>query len=438
MSKFGVTVIAVVLVTALSSAATAKSRGHFGLGPLGSVKSAFARVLAPGLFHSRPRHHRRVHVRRAKNAPPVALKSAAAAKSAPAVLQNIPSATNQPSGEEELVVSKLFTDPAARRQIAATAALAHWHGDRDTTDGWWSHGHGGYGWVGPLFWPFAYNDIYGYAIFGDAMGFWDYGYPDIHAGIFGPYGSDELAAYMAPVSSGQSERRIPPLQQLCGDAGGEITGLAIDEIQRAIQPTEAQRAALDRLADASNSAAQIIQASCPTQPASTAPARLALMQQRTAALLTAVISLEPPLGELYDLLNDEQKTRLNALADDRLKTASANGAMMAPSQGCDASLPAALQWPAGEIEAALQPNDTQRDALERLQRASARAVEMLSYECQPKDAITPRARLAAMDGRLGTMQQAINLVSDALEDFYATLSDEQKSQFELIGPKRAP
>ena len=424
MSKFGVTVIAVVLVTALSSAATAKGRGHFGLGQLGAVKSAFARLLAPGLFHSRPKHHRRVHVRRTR--------------SAPVALQNIPSVTNQPSGEEGLVVGRLFTDPAARRQIAATAALAHWRGDRNTPDGWWSHGHGGYGWVGPLFWPFAYNDIYGYALFGDGMGFWDYGYPDIYAGIFGPYGSDELAAYMAPGSSGRREQRIPPLQQLCGDAGRETTGLAIDRIQRAIQPTEAQRAALDRLADASNSAAQIIQASCPAQPASTAPARLALMQQRTTAILTAVISLEPLLGELFDLLNDEQKARLNALADDQIKTASANGAMKAPAQGCEASLPAALQWPAGEIEARLHPNDSQRDALERLQRASARAVEMLSYECHPRDAIAPPARLAAVDGRLDTMQQAINLVSDALDEVYTTLSDEQKLQFELIGQKRAP
>ncbi len=42
MSKFGIAVIAVVLVTALSSAApAAKGRGHFGLGPLGIVKFAF-------------------------------------------------------------------------------------------------------------------------------------------------------------------------------------------------------------------------------------------------------------------------------------------------------------------------------------------------------------------------------------------------------------
>jgi LTXXQ motif family protein len=34
-----------------------------------------------------------------------------------------------------------------------------------------------------------------------------------------------------------------------------------------------------------------------------------------------------------------------------------------------------------------------------------------------------------------TMLQAFKLVQPALEDFYAMLSDEQKAQFEAIGPK---
>jgi hypothetical protein len=41
-----------------------------------------------------------------------------------------------------------------------------------------------------------------------------------------------------------------------------------------------------------------------------------------------------------------------------------------------------------------------------------------------------------VDGRLEAMQRAVYLVSAALEDFYATLSDEQKAQFEAIGQKR--
>jgi len=95
-----------------------------------------------------------------------------------------------------------------------------------------------------------------------------------------------------------------------------------------------------------------------------------------------------------------------------------------------------LQWPADEIEARLHPNDTQRAALKVLQDANARAVGILTAECRPKDVITPPARLDAVDGRLAAMQQAVYLVSAALEGFYATLSDEQKAQFEAIGQKR--
>jgi predicted secreted acid phosphatase len=70
-----------------------------------------------------------------------------------------------------------------------------------------------------------------------------------------------------------------------------------------------------------------------------------------------------------------------------------------------------------------------------LQDTGASAVEMLNAECRP-DAITPPARLAAVNRRLDAMLQAVKLVGDALEDFYANLSDEQKAQFEAIGPKR--
>ena len=107
----------------------------------------------------------------------------------------------------------------------------------------------------------------------------------------------------------------------------------------------------------------------------------------------------------------------------------------APAQRCGAAQPAALQWPADEIEARLRPNDTQRAALKVLQDANARAVEILNIRCPP-DAVTLPARLDAVDGRLDAMQQAVNLMSAAIKDFYDTLSDEQKAQFEAIGQKR--
>jgi len=326
-------------------------------------------------------------------------------------------------------------NPAVRRQIVAAAALAGWQGGQ-IAKGWWRHGDGGYGWVGPLFWPFAIYDIYDYTIRGDGIGFWDYGYPDIYAAIFAPYGHNDLAAYMGPSPHGPRHRRVPPLQQLCGDDSREIAGLPINQIQQAMQPNEAQRAALDDLANAWISAAQMIRASCLTQTAFTAPDRLAVMHQRIGVMIEAVLAVRQPLGKFYDLLEDEQEARLNALAEDRRKTSAAYGTTEASAQGCGAAQPAVLQWPADEIEARLHPNDTQRAALKVLQDANARAVDILTAECQPKDAITSPARLDAVDGRLVDMQQAIYLVSAALEGFYATLSDEQKAQFEAIGQKR--
>jgi hypothetical protein len=61
---------------------------------------------------------------------------------------------------------------------------------------------------------------------------------------------------------------------------------------------------------------------------------------------------------------------------------------------------------------------------------------MLKTACPAADAVTPPARLAAVGKRLDTMLQAVKLVRSALDDFYATLSDEQKAQFEAIGPQR--
>ena len=90
----------------------------------------------------------------------------------------------------------------------------------------------------------------------------------------------------------------------------------------------------------------------------------------------------------------------------------------------------------GEIEARLRPTDTQRASLETLQVVSAKAADMLKASCQPEDAVTPPARLAAAGKRLETMLEAVKSVGSALEDFYVTLSDEQKAQFEAIGPKR--
>jgi hypothetical protein len=324
---------------------------------------------------------------------------------------------------------RLLSSPAVRAQIAAAAALAGWHGGL-AANGWWQHGNGAYGWVGPLFWPFAYYDIYDYTIWGDGIGFWDYGYPDIYAGIFGPYAYDDLAGYL-PQRSPRRHAGLSSLARMCGDDSRDVAELPIDQIAEVVQPNEAQAGALDELANASVAAAQTIRAACPTQIALTAPGRLAAMQSRIEAMTSALASVRPALDKLYGLLDDEQKARFNALAEDQRKQA-ANGK---DTPGC-AAPPGALQWPSVEIEQKLHPDDTQLEALKVLQDASTRAADMLKAACRTEDVATPPARLAAAGSRLDVMLQAVKSVRAALEAFYATLTDEQKAQFEQIGFRR--
>jgi hypothetical protein len=401
MSKPRIGIAVVVLVTLLSSSALARVR--LGIGPLGVARFAVTRVLSLGGLHHARAIARHGQIRMAS------LRS----QDARNVMDSGPG------------------NPAVRRQIAASAALAGWHGGRTAT-GWWRHGDGGYGWVGPLYWPFAIHDIDDYTFWGDGIGFWNYSYPDIYAAIFAPYGGEELAVYAGPGPHGRRHRRVPRLSQLCGD-DSEVAGFPIDQVREAIAPNEAQRAALDELAGALVRATEMIRASCPAQAAFTAPGRLAVMQARIGAMMQAALAVQPPLTRFYDLLEDEQEARLNALAEDRRKMSAA--ATEAPARQCGAAQPAALQWPAQEIEARLRPNDTQRAALKALRDANARAVEILISECQP-DAVTLPARLDAVNGRLAALQQAVYLVSAAIEGLYATLSDEQKAQFEAIGQKR--
>ena len=340
-------------------------------------------------------------------------------------------------------------NPAIRSQIsarAATAGLAGLHDGRGG-GGWWRHRHGGFGWVGPLFWPFAYYDIYDYTLLGYGYDdpFWDYGYGDVYAGIFSPYGYDDLSGYLlqsrqrVSTRHARERRGVTPdqLAQMCGEDSREIAGLPIDQIQQAVQLDDAQRAALDDLDNASLRAAQEIKAACPTQIALTAPDRLAAMQRRIEAMISAVDIVQPPLQRFYDLLNEEQKARLNALGQDQRDVQTAKNGGNSISQNCGVAQSGVTGWPSAEIDARVHPTEAQRASLAALQDATAKAADMLNASCQPSDAITPPARLEAIGKRLDVMLQAVKSVRAALDDFYGQLSDEQRAQFEAIGPRRS-
>jgi hypothetical protein len=91
---------------------------------------------------------------------------------------------------------------------------------------------------------------------------------------------------------------------------------------------------------------------------------------------------------------------------------------------------------AAEIDQTVRPTDAQRASLAALQNATAQAADLLKASCVTEDPLTPPARLAAVGKRLDTMLQAVKMLSAALNNFYGTLSDEQKARFEAIGPQQ--
>ena len=332
-----------------------------------------------------------------------------------------------------------------RAALTAQAALSGWHGGR-RPQGWWRHPDGSYGWAGPVFWPFAHDDLTTAIILGDTTSLSLYGYGDIYAAIFAPYAATEFAAYTAP--QGRRARKVPSVEAVC-DAS-DTGGLPVDRIVALVQPNELQRTALDELATAWVVARDTIRTACPTQAPATAAERLGLMQTRLAAMIKATDAIAPPLAKFVDLLDAGQKAKLDALANERR-------AALAAGQRKDAQAPAACeagydprydvqaqrqyeqlvqqQWPAGEIASTLRLDDTARARLEVLQDTTLRTMETLSA-CPSKAEPTPQARLTAVKARLETMLQAVKGVGDALDDFEADLSNEQKAGFEAIGPKR--
>jgi hypothetical protein len=334
----------------------------------------------------------------------------------------------------------------------AAAAHAHgtlWHnaalnGARWNHRGDWWHRRPFFGWAGPVFWPWFYDDSFYYTFWDYGPyyedPFWAYGYGDIYGAMFSPYGYGDLADWAPPprvrkfVARGnapvqESESRPPPQwSAMCG-ADAQVANLPIDRITAAVSPDAQQRAALDALANASVQAAQTIKAACPSDVAFTPTGRLDAMEARVQAMVQAVAQIRAPLDAFYGSLSDEQKARFNALGQDQRPDNP-----RAPLAACGPNAAALPTWPQAQIEKALAPSEGQRVLLDKLKDASAQAADMLKASCPAEPPATPPARIAAQAGRLDAMLQAVQLVRQALNDFYGSLTDEQKAQFNGIPP----
>ena len=220
----------------------------------------------------------------------------------------------------------------------------------------------------------------------------------------------------------------------CGEDVSDIAAMPLDLFRDAIHPTEEQAAALDDLALAVTKATQDIKIACPAEMALTAPGRMAAMQRRIEAMIAAVEIVQSAMDKFYGLLNDEQKAKVNALANAARQGPPGSGLTLA-AQNCGPSQLSGMELPAAEIDKAVHLTDPERTSLVALQNTDTQAAaDLLKASCGAEPAITPPGRLAAVHKRLDVMLASVKTVHTALNDFYGTMSDEQKAKFEAIGP----
>lgn len=316
----------------------------------------------------------------------------------------------------------------ARRHLVANEALQPF-----MHHGWHPHHH--LGWVGPLFWPYAYGTFFYYALWPYDYyyfdPFWAYGYYDLFEGIFSPY------SYEPYVQGRGAAARMTALKQsvaqACENEAAEVTGWPLDQIQEAVQPNDQQKALLDELGNAVVKASDAVKSQCPANISFTPTGRLADMHQRLQGMLAALDIVTPPLTRFYDSLSDEQKARFDQMG------APGGGERAQIRQTANAPNPQAecsgnvIAWPADKIEHAVQPTEAQRAKLEALQAAAAQAADIIKATCPSEQPRTPPGRLEAIGKRLRAMLQAVQTVQPPLQDLYNSLSDDQKARFNMLG-----
>jgi len=293
-------------------------------------------------------------------------------------------------------------------------------------------------WVGYVFWPYAYSDIFNYTFWPYAYepGYWAYAYDDFVDTVFwGAYGPYSAYAGMGPPGYSEPGGAIAgrqALRQMCEDPEKGITAWPIALIEEAVQPTPEQRVFLDELKSATAKAADAFKESCGDSYAMTPPGRLRAMTNRISATLEAVRIVRPALEKFYSSLNDEQQARFNALGPNIGEPSQRQPQANAQSDTCGDPKNSLTQVPIERIETVIRPAGVQKEALDRLHDATNKAVQVLQAACPEDLPLTPVGRLEAMEKRLDAMLQAATLLQPALDEFYATLSSEQKARFNAL------
>ncbi len=275
-------------------------------------------------------------------------------------------------------------------------------GGREFKIGWLDHyGHRyGYRWHRSIFWPYLFGDYFSYILWPYEYfnTFWGYGPDVILLSAFWPYGQ---TAYDEPgedatVYSGDlyynggvdtfnrsRELLVQPLGQseTCSGFAPGISDLPIQQLEKIIDATPDQRAALSDLKTATEKVSNILKQSCPSETPLTPLARLEAMRHRLQAMQEASDVIKVSLLHFYSLLSDTQKQRLKASAQPNARQGrDLHGKGVNVGDLCDQQAEF-TNVPVDQIVDTIKLSDAQKQELEKLKAVSAQASASLKERC---------------------------------------------------------
>jgi LTXXQ motif family protein len=196
--------------------------------------------------------------------------------------------------------------------------------------------------------------------------------------------------------------------------------VVVERIRAEIKPGDAQMPLFQKLAQALGTASGYLAQACPKAIPPQPVARLQLMQAQIQTLSMALDQIRPPLQQLEQSLNADQRSHFAAFS-------SATGAA-----GSCATPPAAVDRPVNEIEQRVAPSEDQREALADLRQAFAGAASDLDAHCPKPSLAMPLARLEAMESQLDASWRATLAMQVALTQFEGSLTEQQRGRFDAL------
>ena len=157
-------------------------------------------------------------------------------------------------------------------------------------------------------------------------------------------------------------------------------------------------------------------------------ARLDAAERGLDATIKAIQMVLSPLKRFYQALSDDQRERFNAM------NGSTEGARSPSDMAALCSQEARfIDVPAKRVEQVVQLTAQQQSAFDDLKKAAQKLGDQLRSSCPtavPKSLV---ARLETIETRVRAIAEAIKAIRPNLKNFYASLSDEQRAKFNMMG-----